>query len=102
MFAALLSACGGSAAPSSASLAATSAQPAPFRLAINGTTPVDVFAWIALDHGIFTRHGLKVELQGMNGAASMQALIAGDIDSTVHSPPLVLAAQANDADLKVV
>jgi NitT/TauT family transport system substrate-binding protein len=106
-----ISACGGTSAapagsPSTSSSAAVSpaasAALAPFRLAINGTTPVDVFAWIALDQGIFAKHGLKVDLQGMNGSASMQALIAGDIDSAVHSPPLVLAAQANNADMKVV
>jgi ABC-type nitrate/sulfonate/bicarbonate transport system substrate-binding protein len=51
--------------------------------------------WIAKETGIFSKHGLNVELIYMSGGKSTQALVAGSIDfSSNAGPPLVQAGLA--------
>jgi NitT/TauT family transport system substrate-binding protein len=116
----LLSACGGtSALPSNASVAATgsgtsgSAQPvassplaaanAPLKLGANATSVDSTFVFLTQSAGIFAKNGLSVDIEGMNGSASMNALVGGDLDAVLHSgTQLIVAGIANGSPLKIV
>jgi ABC-type nitrate/sulfonate/bicarbonate transport system substrate-binding protein len=88
--------------PVAAKPAASAAALAPFRVAVIGTAPSDVFFAVGKDAGIFARHGLNMDVQGVDGGASAKALLAGEIEARHGGPSSLIAAQASGADLKIV
>ena len=102
---AVLTSCGSTVAgPSGASGSASAkASVAPVRLAINGQVPSSTFVWLMGDAGLFAKNGVNVELRGMTGQASTNAMVAGDLDAELHNGvALVLSAAASGAAFKIV
>src|SRR5205823_11050392 len=87
--------------PSGASAATPAATT--LKLGANATSVDSSFVFLTQSAGIFARHGLNVDIQGMNGSASMNALVGGDLDAVMHSgTQLVVAGIANGSQLKIV
>ncbi len=100
----LLAACSSApAAISSGSGGGASASSTTVRLGTNATSVDSTVVSLTQSAGIFSKDGAKVDIQGMNGSAAVNALIAGEIDGVAHSgTQLVLSAMANGAPLKIV
>lgn len=60
--------------------------------------------WVAQEAGFFKNNGLKVEeiVFYRGGAANAQALVSGDIQFAVVSPPAVVDATAGGADVTMI
>lgn len=91
--------------------AARAADPAPtaassvarVRATYAGATAAMTPIWIALDSGLFQRHGLEVELTATPaGDQAIAALIAGELDFVQVSGSTTAAAIVGGADLLVV
>jgi len=75
----------------------------PLKIAFQGTLPSNVYSWVGYDQGIFSRHGLNVTLQSLNGDAAMKSQIAGEVDAGIHGgPQLPLTAHVGGSPLKIV
>lgn len=83
--------------------AANSQEKRDLRIAYVSPSNSQSINWIAKETGIFTKHGLNVELIFMSGGRSTQALIGGSIDfSTNAGPPLVQAGLAGADPVLIV
>ncbi len=96
--AAILTACGGAAAPS--------ASPKPATFALKAATPTTsgdfLWTYVAKDGGIFLDNGIDADVQYIASTQALTALIAGQIDVSLGAGSDVLSAVAGGADLVVV
>jgi len=52
--------------------------------------------WVALETGLFKKHGLDASLKMLNSQVALQALVAGEVDVISSGPDLVNARLQND------
>jgi NitT/TauT family transport system substrate-binding protein len=74
-----------SAQSAAGSASASAASGATFTITSTNQSPSNLFMWYALDKGIFTRNGVKVEMPTMSGQAQMDTVIAGHAEATLHT-----------------
>lgn len=69
-----------------------------------GMTSSSVFlnVFVAKDHGFFTKHGLEVKIQPMQGMTSISSVVANSIQFSGPTPSNFLQAVDNGLDLVVV
>ena len=73
-------------------------------LAPPGVPPIfgSIIVFVAQDQGFFKKYGADVELRPFdNGTAASRAVVAGDLDASLSSTPLMITQVAN-ADVPVV
>lgn len=58
--------------------------------------------WVADEAGLFTKHGLDVDVQYLQGSASYAALIAGQIDFLFGNPHNLVSMVAEGTEVKVL
>jgi NitT/TauT family transport system substrate-binding protein len=58
--------------------------------------------WVTQEAGLFTKHGLVVDLQYLQGNASYAALVAGQIDFLFGNPHNFVSMVAEGAEVKVL
>jgi NitT/TauT family transport system substrate-binding protein len=103
----LLAACGGNQqAPNSTggadAAAAGAAGATPFVMSYSNLTPDQWALWIAQDLGIFSRHGLDVDLRLVESSTGVAALIAGETQAGAMGGSEVMSAAAEGAELAIV
>src|SRR5262249_7782568 len=103
----LLAACGGNAAstaPQDAAPGAEGPNAAPIKVVVSysNITPDQWAVWIAQDLGIWTRHGLDVDLRLIESSTGVPALIAGETQAAAVGGSELLNAAAEGADLAIV
>jgi ABC-type nitrate/sulfonate/bicarbonate transport system substrate-binding protein len=92
----------GIASPSAGSNAAGSASNR-VRFGANNTSLDSTLYFLTKSAGIFSKNGVDVELHPAAGAASLNALIAGEVDGiALGGPQTVLLAIQNGAPLRIV
>ncbi len=104
----MLAGCGGSAGSSSgaSSLAAgggASGKPATkLVMGASQTSLSNSLLWLSRDYGIFAKHGIELDLTGMNASVASKSLVAGQIDATLVGGPEGLSARAAGAPVTIV
>jgi NitT/TauT family transport system substrate-binding protein len=103
----VLAACGGnlsSTAPPGAAPGAAGSNAAPIKVVVSysNITPDQWAVWIAQDLGIWTRHGLDVDLRLIESSTGVPALIAGETQAAAVGGSELLNAAAEGADLAIV
>ncbi|MBI4529112.1 MAG: ABC transporter substrate-binding protein [Deltaproteobacteria bacterium] len=74
-----------------------------FRVASGGFSPAHAPLWAAVDTGIFKKFGLDVEYLAITGGTpAVQALIAGELQVIFSTGALVVNANLQGADLKII
>ena len=95
---------------------APSAAPAPQQSTVVSPTaePLDIVVsysnlstdqwpvWIAYDEGLFTRHGLNVDLRLLESTTGVAALLAGESQAAIIGGSEIMAAAAEGADVAIV
>ncbi len=61
--------------------------------------PTNTPLWLAVDAGLFKKHGLDVDLRFVGSALQIPAMLSGDIQIAMVGGPEVAAADASGADL---
>ncbi|HZR97787.1 MAG TPA: ABC transporter substrate-binding protein [Chloroflexota bacterium] len=92
------------AAPAAASQAAAPAPTAaPFRMRVAYAEPTPALAalWVAAEAGIFARHGLDVDLQYVQSAQTVPAVIGGDIDMAFGGGYAAMSSRLAGSDLLI-
>ena len=73
------------------------------RVASGGFSPAHAPLWAAVDTKIFQKYGLDVEYIAITGGTpAMQALLAGDLQVLFSTGALVVNANLQGADLKII
>lgn len=111
----LVSACSGSDEPEAdpepaadedvtSDVAATHGPPERGRIDLGLLPLIDVApVYIAMEEGLFEREGLEIEIVPVQGgAASIPAMIAGELDIAFGAIPSTLSGSANGLDLRLV
>src|SRR5262249_17511427 len=103
----LLAACGGnlsSTAPQGTAPGAAGPSAAPIKVVVSysNITPDQWAVWIAQALGIWTRHGLDVDLRLIESSTGVPALIAGETQAAAVGGSELLNAAAEGADLAIV
>ena len=104
----VLSACGGTAAPSSTSSSPGASGSAPAALvkvksSYGNVTPANLAPFMAKELGLFEKHGLDVDLQLIDGGApSAAALIAGQVQFANFGGTEAMSGVAGGADVQAV
>ncbi|HZU07873.1 MAG TPA: ABC transporter substrate-binding protein [Chloroflexota bacterium] len=81
---------------------AAPATPARLVVSYSNLTPDQWPVWIAADEGLFTRHGLDVDLRLIESSTGVPALIAGETQAAALGGTEVLSAAAEGADLVII
>lgn len=97
----LLSGCGPAAVPASTP-PPTAAPRAHVTASYSNIAPTILPLWVALDAGIFEKHGLDVDMQYVASATSVPAVISGQMQVAEVGGSEVLGAIAGGADLVIV
>jgi NitT/TauT family transport system substrate-binding protein len=97
----LLSGCGPAAVPASAPTA-TAPPKTHVTASYSNIAPTVLPLWVALDSGIFEKHGLDVDLQYVASATSVPAVISGQMQVAEVGGSEALGAIAGGADLVIV
>lgn len=104
----LLAACGGATTPPTSSAAqsagtsATALTPIAVKAAYTNLTGDSLPIWVAMDAGIFTKNGLTVDLQSIDGGKTgMAALLAGGVELISVGGAEALSATAGGAKITV-
>jgi NitT/TauT family transport system substrate-binding protein len=110
--AALLAGCGAGSAPSASTSAAApaSTKPAPSTASVqqlkamwNTITANQSPTWVAVEAGLYTKHGLKVDLTYAQGStAALPALLAGEASILETTPVAAVQANIKGADTVVL
>jgi NitT/TauT family transport system substrate-binding protein len=64
--------------------------------------PTNTPLWLAVDAGIFKKHGLDVDLRFVGSALQIPAMLSGDVQIAMVGGPEVAAADVAGADLVMV
>jgi ABC-type nitrate/sulfonate/bicarbonate transport system substrate-binding protein len=91
-----------SVAASVSAAAPASANPTPVKLADNKSAVVSGFGWITYEQGIFSKHGLNVEMQGVDPSIGSKLLGAGQIEAGILPSAQVVNIKASGAPITVV
>ena len=85
-------------------VARTDAPPERARVDLGLLPLIDVApVYIALEDGIFEREGLEIQITPVQGgAASIPAMIAGELDIAFGAVPSMLSGSANGLDLRLI
>lgn len=104
----VLAACGGATTPpagsaaESAAASATAVTPIAVKAAYTNLTGDSLPIWVAMDAGIFTKNGLTVNLQSIDGGKTgMAALLAGGVELVSVGGAEALSATAGGAKITV-
>jgi NitT/TauT family transport system substrate-binding protein len=79
-----------------------SAAPTHLVLSYSNLTPDQWALWIAQDLGVFSRHGLDVDLRLIESSTGVAALIAGETQAGAMGGSEVMSAAAEGAELSIV
>ncbi len=84
-------------------LGVLAAAPAPaqerLRVSWSGSTPTNAPVWMAVEKGLFKKHGVEVALSGIGASTvAAQALLSGDLDVNVSSVVTLVSARLSGAD----
>jgi NitT/TauT family transport system substrate-binding protein len=82
--------------------AAGSAAATPLVVSYSNLTPDQWALWIAQDLGVFSRHGLDVDLRLIESSTGVAALIAGETQAGAMGGSEVMSAAAEGAELAIV
>jgi len=91
-------------APAAGSTGALPAPPEPIRLRVvhSAIAGSQALLQVALDGGLFARHGLDVELANVSGRSATQALLGGELPIIVSSGVEVVASGLAGGDAVIV
>ena len=64
--------------------------------------PTNTPLWLAVDEGVFKKHGLDVDLRFVGSALQIPAMLSGDVQIAMVGGPEVASADAGGADLVMV
>ncbi|HEX6438422.1 MAG TPA: ABC transporter substrate-binding protein [Candidatus Binatia bacterium] len=74
---------------------------APLRIAYSSISGAMLPLWVAKDKGLFTKHGVDVDLTYIRGV-SIEALLAGEVQFVRASPPSVVRSALRGSDLAFI
>lgn len=88
--------------PQSSAAAPTTSGPIAMVVSYSNLSTDQWPVWIALDEGLFARHGLTVDLRLLESTTGVAALLAGETQAAIIGGSEVMAAAAEGADLVIL
>src|SRR5579885_1825347 len=94
---------GGSGAAASQPAAAPAAPPRHLAVALSAVNAIAAPLWVAVDEGLFRKHGLEVEIANLDGGSrAVAAIVSGDAPIGVLNAGSVVDARLQGTDVLVL
>ncbi len=73
------------------------------RASWSGASPANAPVWVALEKGLFTKHGVEVEMKSIGASTvAAQALLAGELDVIVASVATLVSSRLAGSDVVAI